>query len=502
MLNLTIDGKPISGVVTNEQEEAQNEFINRKRNLSGSLITQKLIDVNFRDEILSLQKVSLEDLNFLREKNGEDVEVSLAGVGSHSFIGNYNLELGSIVAKSYLGRYTDVNIRLYFKEDFIEKITNHYIDNLNYTPTSDEISNLKDILYKQNDAFGKLPVLSLNAKSVNPNLVRFSNDLTGLSWNTNGGTTVSDSLTFTSGVGTSADLRLNLTDTASELPNGAYNVSFAAKSTTSGTFDWLVDIADTPPSSVVQVTNVYQTFNLILNKSTSNTWIDFNPQDDSTEFQLTNVSVTKGSYSYKERSNGDAIEPIDFGSSLSSWSFQNYGQGLKAEFDNQGNQFIPFNSALTQTVNSNYTTHSNQTVVETWIKPNLSAGLQCVWNKGSASSRVFIDTAGNLFYRSNIGEVSTPSGTLVDGQLHHILVAFDSDNPTTYKSDGVAGGSAKIWVDGTPQSQGDGLTITPNTDPWQVSRTSGPLNSGVYAFNVYHGVANDEIALSLYNKGL
>lgn len=500
MLNLTIDGKPISGMVANEQEEAQNEFINRKRNLSGSLITQKLIDVNFRDEILSLQKVSLEDLNFLREKNGEDVEVSLAGVGSHSFIGNYNLELDSIAAKSYLGRYTDVGIRLYLKEDFIEKITNHYIDNLNYTPTSDEISNLKDILYKQNDTFGKLPVLSLNAKSVNPNIAQFSNNLTGAKWVTFEGT-VNNATTFTSG-SPGTDIRLVLTDASGELPNGDYNVSFVAKSVSSGTYAWVVDIGDTSPAQVIEVNDTLQTFNFVLNKSTANQWIDFNPTDVGIQFELTNISITKGSYIYKERADSTVIQPIDFGTSSSSITFQNYGQGIKAEFDNQGNQFIPFNSALTQTVDSDYTTHNNQTVVETWIKPNLSAGQQCVWNKNTGSSRLFIFPDGSVVYLTNGGSVATPSGVLTDGQLHHILVAFDSASPTTYKSGGVAGGSAKIWVDGIPRNQSDGLTITPNTDPWQVSRGTLPLNSGVYAFNVYHGVVTDEIALSLYNKGL
>jgi len=100
-MTLTIDGRAIKTLISNSQEEVQNEFINRQRNLNGSHITQKLIDVNFRDEFLNLQAVSSADLDFLRERNGEAVGCSLTGIGEHNFLNVYNLELNTNTQKSF-----------------------------------------------------------------------------------------------------------------------------------------------------------------------------------------------------------------------------------------------------------------------------------------------------------------------------------------------------------------------------------------------------------------
>lgn len=100
-MTLTIDSQIITTVISNSQNDVQNEFINRQRNLTGVLIAQKLVAVDKRDEIITLQNVSTANLNFLRARNGLDLTCSLAGVGDHNFSGVYNLAMPDSTDKSY-----------------------------------------------------------------------------------------------------------------------------------------------------------------------------------------------------------------------------------------------------------------------------------------------------------------------------------------------------------------------------------------------------------------
>lgn len=371
-----------------------------------------------------------------------------------------------------------------------------------FTPTSSEETEIKADLQSYIDN-GGAPDLWLDARSVNYNLATYTKDFANTVYIKDTGVTANGQQVDFTG---SFNQKIELNFIADFIP-GDFTIKIKAK-TVSGSA--LFRLKNTERafldhfSSEFTITETAQEFSFTQNHTGSGSGFIFGlelrePKPISVIIEEFSFVPGDGSNAYRPRLDDTAVQPIDFGDQNANFSFVNYGRADKAGIDSLGNQFIPFNSSLTQTIDSDYTTHNDQVVVEMWLKVDLSSQ-QCLWNKQSGSSRSFISTNGSVSFDGEAGNLTSPSGTLTDDTIHHIVVAFDASAAATYKSGGSLNGSAAIWVDGTRVVDGDGITITPQTDPWQISRSSLPLNSQVYSTSISFRTINDAEVLNIYNS--
>jgi hypothetical protein len=319
---------------------------------------------------------------------------------------------------------------------------------------------------------GGVPELWLDARGVNENIAPFSQNLLGAAWSSAGTAVRTGATTFTSGI-TTADCRLNLASTANNLPAGNYRVRFDMRAVTPGTYTCAVDIGDGPSVSV-NVTNAMQTFDIIVSKTVNNRFIDFNPEPAGIDFELTNVYVTRafGQY-YKPRIDEALVQPTNLGiNNNNTFTFVNYGEGELAASDVATRKFIPFSSSKIQRIPSNSTAHNNKAFFAGWILPIDNGLTQCIFNKGSGSTRGLIQGISSTQFRFTF---NSDSSSLIDtnnynyGQIYHIAYAWDASAST-----------AQIYVNGVLTASSSSIVILPNTAPYEVSRSALPLSSPVY----------------------
>jgi len=116
---LKINGRIIKNLINNGQEEIQNQFITMVRTLNGTAIVQKFASIDFQDESLDLVAMTVDDLNYLRGLNGEEVDVDFSGAGQHNIYGKYILQLNDTSQKSY-NETQNISIKLVFVKSAIQ----------------------------------------------------------------------------------------------------------------------------------------------------------------------------------------------------------------------------------------------------------------------------------------------------------------------------------------------------------------------------------------------